>query len=103
MPQSNATTPPPTPEELKQALSALFNVAAHCSAYHRAFAFFYPVQAFTGERVDHEGEMQRVFNALSEATLIFIRKSAEFFKPRGQYDRADTLHSYQFPGYTNQC
>jgi len=38
-----------------------------------------------------------MFNAVTTGTLMFVRMSTEFFKPREERDRADTLHSYQYP------
>jgi hypothetical protein len=94
--------PPPTNAELKTALPFLFALAAQCSTYHTAFSVFYPREAFTGAEVNQRPAVQQLFRAISEATLMYIRKSAEFFKPRTPIDRSDTLHSYQFPGYTGQ-
>lgn len=48
------------------------------------------------------GEVRMIFNALTEANLMFVRKSAEFFKPAAPSDKPDTLYSYRYPGYTNQ-
>lgn len=47
-------------------------------------------------------EVRLIFNALTEANLMFVRKSAEFFKPAGPNDKPDTLYSYRYLGYTNQ-
>jgi hypothetical protein len=94
--------PLPSAEELKKALPDLFYVASHCSTYHHAFALFYPREAVNGAAVEHVGELARVFNALTEANLMFIRKSAEFFKPHGKNDKPDTLYSYLYPGYARQ-
>ncbi|HWA27537.1 MAG TPA: hypothetical protein VG734_17915 [Lacunisphaera sp.] len=93
---------PPTSDELKKALPHLFALAAQCSAYHNAFSLFYPREAMNGIEVNHAPPMQQIFNAVCEATLMSIRKTAEFFKPATDSDRADTLHSYQFPAYTSQ-
>lgn len=94
--------PPPTADELKRALPELFALAAQCSTYHMAFSLLYPRESLTGAQVTHQGVLLQMFNAISEANLMCIRKSAEFFKPRASSDRTDTLHSYQYPGYTNQ-
>ncbi|MBI2497022.1 MAG: hypothetical protein HYV75_03560 [Opitutae bacterium] len=94
--------PLPTDEELKRALPDLFYVASHCTAYHRAFAGVFPEAAATGAEIKPSGEMQRAFNAITEANLMFIRKSAEFFKPRKNGDKRDSLYSYLYPGYTRQ-
>jgi hypothetical protein len=99
---SKTNPEPPTNEELKRALPDLFYVASHCTAYHRAFASVYPEAAATGAEVKHEGERQRFFNAITEANLMFIRKSAEFFKPRTRGDKPDSLYSYLYPHYTDQ-
>jgi len=93
---------PPTNEELKRALPDLFYVATHCTAYHRAFASIYPDAAATGAEVRHNGELQRTFNAITEANLMFIRKSAEFFKPKTKGDKPDSLYSYLYPEYSQQ-
>jgi len=67
-----------------------------------AFSFCYPQESASGAQVEHRGVLLQMFNAIGEANLMCIRKTAEFFKPRAPSDRDDTLHSYQFPGYTNQ-
>ncbi|MDP3072283.1 MAG: hypothetical protein Q8N18_18475 [Opitutaceae bacterium] len=94
--------PPPTPDELKLALKELFALAAQCSTHHMAFSVFYPRESASGAQVTHRGLFLQMFNAIAEANLMCIRKSAEFFKPRTPQDRSDTLHSYQYPGYSNQ-
>lgn len=99
-----ARTPEATPsaDELKKALPDLFYVASQCSAYQRAFTRFFPAEAASGAAVHMTGEVRLIFNALTEANLMFVRKSAEFFKPAGPNDKPDTLYSYRYPGYTNQ-
>jgi len=41
-------------------------------------------------------------NGVIEATLLFVRKSAEFFKPHKPSDKSDTIYSYRYRGYTAQ-
>ncbi len=102
MPVQKAPELPPSAEELKRALADLFYVAAQCSTYQRAFARFFPAEAASGAEVHMTGEDRLIFNSLSEANLMFVRKSAEFFKPAGKNDKPDTLYSYRYPGYTRQ-
>jgi hypothetical protein len=102
MPPVRSPEPVPTAEELKKALSDLFYVAGQCSAYQRAFTRFFPAEAANGAEAQMTGEVRLIFNALTEANLMFVRKSAEFFKLAGPNDKPDTLYSYRYPGYTNQ-
>lgn len=102
MPADRTAEPPPSAEELKKALPDLFYVAGQCSAYQRAFSRFFPTEAANGAEVHTTGEVRLIFNALTEANLMFVRKSAEFFKPAGPSDKPDTLYSYRYPGYINQ-
>lgn len=102
MPPARTPEPAPSAGELKKALPDLFYVAGQCSAYQRAFTRFFPAEAASGAEVHMTGEVRLIFNALTEANLMFVRKSAEFFKPARPNDKPDTLYSYRYPGYTNQ-
>ncbi len=102
MPQHRTPEPVPSADELKKALPDLFYVASQCSAYQRAFRRFFPTEAVSGAEVQPTGEDRLIFNALTEANLMFVRKSAEFFKPAGPHDKPDTLYSHRYPGYTRQ-
>jgi len=68
---------------------------SQCSIYHRAFTLFYPAEAATGTTVRPHGQMLQSFNALSEATLMFIRHRQERRILQAArdiaYDRTDTL------------
>ncbi len=83
MPPARTPEPAPSADELKKALPDLFYVAGQCSAYQRAFTRFFPAEAMSGAEVHMTGEVRLIFNALTEANLMFVRKSAEFFKPAG--------------------
>jgi hypothetical protein len=102
MPPSQIPEPPPTREELVKALHDLFYVATQCTSYHYAFATLFPEAAVNGTEVHPNREQRLMLNAISEATLMFVRKSAEFFKPHERSDKPDTVYSYRYPGYTQQ-
>jgi hypothetical protein len=92
----------PTPEELVKSLPDLFYVANQCSAQ-----LLHLIRSSSGEDavcivVPVPADLLRARNSLIEATLMFVRKSVEFFKPKEDRDAPDNLYSYLYPGYANQ-
>lgn len=94
--------PLPTAAELNAALPDLFYVATHCATYHFAFSAIFPDPAAFGKEARPNGKSQMILNAVTEATLMFVRKSAEFFKPSEANDKPDTIYSYRYQAYAQQ-
>lgn len=93
--------PPPTAEELEKALEDLFYAANQCATWH----FWYSLAGATLK--DHPDPVVRtpsllIQNGVAEATLLFVRKTVEFFKPKEANDKADTIYSYRYDGYCAQ-
>jgi hypothetical protein len=92
---------PPTDEELERALEDLFYAAQQCATWHFWILLMGPIlKTVDDSAVRSSGHL--VQNGVAEATLLFIRKSAEFFKPQEATDKADTIYSYRYAGYTRQ-
>jgi hypothetical protein len=90
---------PPTDEELELALPDLFYSATQCVMYHFWFLGALPVLRSQQETRDLD---TLIGNGVTEATLLFVRKSVEFFKPLGTRDQDDTIYSYRYHGYAEQ-
>ncbi len=93
--------PPPTPEELERALEDLFYAAHQCATWH----FWYLLAGGALKDVKDTAittPATLIQNGVAEATLLFVRKTAEFFKPQDPNDKADTIYSYRYSGYTRQ-
>ena len=100
-PAKKAKELPPAPEELEKALEDLFYAAHQCATWHFWFLLLGPtLKKVQDSAVRGSGAL--VQNGVIEATLLFIRKSAEFFKPRDPNDKPDTIYSYRYAGYTRQ-
>jgi hypothetical protein len=86
---------PPTKDELIQAIDDLF-YAAHQSAL---YAYWLLVSGPINAEMTRIGipEASSAFsNGIIESSLLLIRKSAEFFKPKEPSDKPDNLHAYQY-------
>ena len=91
----NATETVPTSEELIGAIDDLF-YAAHQSAF---YVYWKLVEGpITSSFEQHGIPQARTYfnNGIIESSLLLIRKTAEFFKPRGDHDRPDTLYAYRY-------
>jgi hypothetical protein len=89
------TEPPPTKEELVRAIDDLF-YAAHQSAL---FAYWKLVEQPITRSLHACGipKAQTYFtNGVIESSLLLIRKTTEFFKPKGEHDPPDTLYAYRY-------
>jgi hypothetical protein len=100
-PAKPAKEQPPTPEELETALEDLFYAAHQCATWH----FWYLLAG--SELKDTPDTTIRssatlIQNGVAEATLLFVRKTAEFFKPKEPNDKADTIYSYRYDEYARQ-
>ena len=91
----NAAEPAPTSEELIGAIDDLF-YAAHQSAL---YVYWKLVERPITTSLEQHGIPQaRTYfnNGIIESSLLLIRKTAEFFKPRSDRDRPDTLYAYRY-------
>jgi hypothetical protein len=87
--------PPPTKEELIRALDDLF-YAAHQSAL---YAYWKLVERPITDSLHVCGlpDARTYFdNGIIESSLLLIRKTTEFFKPKGDRDSPDTLYAYRY-------
>jgi hypothetical protein len=91
----------PTEDELEKALPDLFYAACQCSTFHYWFLVAKPVAARDADQANKE-LLQLIDNGIIEVTLLFIRKTAEFFWPKKGGDRKDTIFSYRYSGYIDQ-
>lgn len=101
-PAKKAKELPPTSEELETALEDLFYASHQCATWH----FWYLLAGATLKDTQEpavRGPATLIQNGVAEATLMFVRKSAEFFKPQEPNDKADTIYSYRYDGYTKQA
>jgi len=92
---------PPTPEELERALPDLFYAANQCAAFHFWYLMALPVLKADRELADQHLDLM-IQNGVVEATLLFVRKAAEFFKPSQPGDKPDSIYSYRYEGYIQQ-
>jgi len=86
---------PPNREELIRALDDLF-YAAHQSAL---FAYWKLVERAMTSSLEQVGILQGhtyFNNGIAESALLLIRKTTEFFKPKGDRDPPDTLYAYRY-------
>jgi hypothetical protein len=86
---------PPNGEELIRAIDDLY-YAAHQSAL---FAYWKLVKGPITNSFKQHGMLQAhtyFNNGIAESALLFIRKTTEFFKPKGDRDRPDTLYAYRY-------
>jgi hypothetical protein len=88
----------PNAVELKGSLEGLFYVAAQCGAYHYWVRQVKPQLGSEGERYGF-GPKDFIGNSIIEATLLFIRKTNEFFKAPAKKHKPDTLYAYRFSNY----
>jgi len=91
----NVAEPAPTSEELIGAIDDLF-YAAHQSAL---YVYWNLVERpITGTFAQHGISDAHTYfnNGVVESALLFIRKTTEFFKPKGDRDRPDTLYAYRY-------
>lgn len=89
---------PPTNEELSCSIDTLF-VAAYQSAL---FAYWKLVHKPLLKKFGELGipEAGHYFeNGIRESSLIFIRKTTEFFRPKGSNDKSDSLYAYLYLPY----
>jgi len=93
----SAKDPAPSPEELRDCLSDLFYIAVQCTGYHQ---WALSMNRQFRNRPSSKFDLITLFrNSLSEATLLYVRKTDEFFKPLCPNHKADTLFAYRFRGY----
>lgn len=93
--------PPPSPEELRTCINNCFFAATQCATYH--FWFLYGKPMMERDTALNDLEIPKLLsNGILEATLMFFRKSHEFFKARGDNDKPDTLYAYRWSGF-NHC
>jgi hypothetical protein len=86
---------PPSREELAGEIDNLFR-AAHQSAL---FVYWKLVERPITHSFEQHGIPQAhtyFENGIAESALLFIRKTTEFFKPRGDRDRPDSLYAYRY-------
>jgi hypothetical protein len=86
---------PPTREELICAIEDLY-YAAHQSAL---FAYWKLIERPMMRSFENLGVPQAhnyFHNGIGESALLFIRKTTEFFKPKGRRDPPDTLYAYRY-------
>jgi len=85
----------PTNEELARTLDDLF-YAAHQSAIYAYWCLVrLPVETSLNQIGIQEAGVY-FSNGLIETSLLFVRKSAEFFKPKQPHDKPDTLYAYLY-------
>jgi hypothetical protein len=83
---------PPNGEELIRAIDDLY-YAAHQSAL---FAYWKLAEGPITNSFKQHGMLQAhtyFNNGIAESALLFIRKTTEFFKPKGDRDWPDTLYA----------
>ncbi|MSU49155.1 MAG: hypothetical protein EXS37_08750 [Opitutus sp.] len=92
---------PPSPEELEKALEDLFYAAHQCATWHFWYFLVGAVLKDAKEASIHT-PTTLIQNGVAEATLLFVRNTAVFFKPQEPNDKTDTVYSYRYAGYTRQ-
>jgi hypothetical protein len=87
--------PPPTRDELKKAVPDLFYAAAQAASFGY-FTLFERGQNFYALQTKIP-KADRILNNVSlESSLLFIRKTTEFFKRQSPKDANDTLFAYRY-------
>jgi len=89
-----------TKADLEAALSDLYYVALQCATYHYWFLVVKPV-ANKDAKIAADEFCKLIDNGVIEITLLFIRKTTEFFKEKEKRDKSDTIYSYLY-GYSAQ-
>ena len=87
--------PPPTKEELKRAVSDLFYAASQAAS----FGYLRLIQGapqLTDLGTQIPGLHAFLHSSFLELSLLFIRKTTEFFKSRHKKDENDTLFAYRY-------
>ncbi len=90
--------PEPTTAELRAAVKDCFYAATQCATYHYWFLYARPLLE-TNEDLQPLKLPQFMANGISEATLLFFRKTHEFFKTAEARDKPDTLYAYRWTGF----
>jgi len=89
---------PPTESELQSAIEDCFYAASQCATYHYWILLAQP--AVEADEAAKEVGMHRFMsNGLTEAVLMFFRKTHEFFKNPESSDRSDNLYAYRWTDY----
>lgn len=89
---------PPTPEELRRTVADCFYAAAQCATFYQWQRYGRPSLSQDEFLVRHQIDTF-LSNGITEATLMFFRKTHEFFRKPGSEDKPDTLHAYRWAGY----
>lgn len=87
--------PSPTDDELVRSLDVLFR-SAHESAL---FVYWKIIDRSITAHFEISGTpnaKELLGNGLLQASLLLIRKSTEFFKPKEAHDEPDTLYAYRY-------
>jgi hypothetical protein len=91
-----ARTVESTPDagEMREAIQDLFYAANQCLTYHFWYMDVEPLiyKHTVGTNPNYVGAFMR--NSIIEANLMFLRKTHEFFKKKGQEDKPDNLYAY---------
>ena len=96
-------TEPPTKDELVRAIDDLFYAAHQTALYAYWKLIERPLTSSLG--VCGIPDAKTYFNnGILESSLLLIRKTTEFFKPKQNRDRPDTLFAYRYlPNWGGIC
>jgi hypothetical protein len=88
----------PTEQELHASVETCFYAANQCVTFHIWARDIQPV--IQSVRALSERKYHRYMrNGIIEATIMFFRKTNEFFKLYDEGDKPDNLHAYQWKGF----
>lgn len=87
--------PPPTNEELSCSIDALF-IAAHQSALFAYWRLIHKPLLGKFEELEIPEAGLYFENGIRESSLMLIRKTTEFFRPRNSSDESDSLYAYLY-------
>lgn len=90
----------PSPLELTASLEDLFYVANQASLYHHWYQHVEPI-IYQHPPTTHDPKYVAMFmrNGITEATLMYLRKSHEFFQAKRPNHKPDSLYAYLWSNY----
>jgi hypothetical protein len=93
-PMNRVAEPAPTKDELVRAIDDLFYAAQQSALFVDWEVVEGPIVSSLGSTGIPSAKTLR--NGIIESSLLFIRKTTEFFKPRHPQDQPDTIFAYSY-------